>query len=167
MSENVQRDGAEITKKKTLISRGEKKKEEIPSRNCHPHHTTASRFINTAKQALLHMLSILSRYYATSESVQRDDHRSSFHDMLHFRYDEHRPSLHVEGLFSVSEPVGLPRVPWTEKTIERSPFFVLSGGHCFRGDLVGRTNFLFLFSGLQKLEQRTEKCIELRGEYVE
>jgi hypothetical protein len=33
-----------------------------------------------------------------SESVQRDDHRSSFHDMLQFRYDEHRPALHVEGL---------------------------------------------------------------------
>jgi hypothetical protein len=30
--------------------------------------------------------------------VLRDDHRSSFHDMLHFRYDEHRPALHVEGL---------------------------------------------------------------------
>ena len=25
----------------------------------------------------------------------------------------------------------------------------------------------FFFSGLQKLEQRTKKCIELRGEYVE
>jgi hypothetical protein len=36
-----------------------------------------------------------------SESVQRDDHRSSFHDMLHFRYDEHRPALHVEGLIAV------------------------------------------------------------------
>jgi hypothetical protein len=35
-----------------------------------------------------------------SESVQRDDHRSSFHDMLHFRYDEHRPALHVEGLMT-------------------------------------------------------------------
>jgi hypothetical protein len=27
-------------------------------------------------------------------------------------------------LFSGSGPVGLPPVPWTEKTIERSPFFV-------------------------------------------
>jgi hypothetical protein len=106
MSENVQRDGAEIAKKKTLISRGEKKNEEITSRNCHRHHTTTSRFINTTKQARLHLLSILSRYYATSESVQCDDHRSSFHDMLHFRYDEHGPSLHVEGLkglYCVSE----------------------------------------------------------------
>jgi len=30
---------------------------------------------------------------------------------------------------------------WTEKTIERSPFFVRRGGHCCRGDLVGRTIF--------------------------
>ena len=37
--------------------------------------------------------------------------------------------------------VGLPPVPWTEKTIERSPFFVRRGGHCYRGDQVGRTNF--------------------------
>jgi hypothetical protein len=32
-----------------------------------------------------------------SESVQRHDHRSSFHDMVHFRYDEQRPALHAEG----------------------------------------------------------------------
>jgi len=55
-----------------------------------------------------------------------------------------------------------------KKTIERSPFFVRRGGHCCRGDLVGRTTFGFFFlSGLQKLEQRAKKCIELRGEYVE
>jgi len=28
-----------------------------------------------------------------------------------------------------------------KKTIERSPFFVQRGGHCCRGDLVGRTTF--------------------------
>jgi len=56
----------------------------------------------------------------------------------------------------------------TEKeTIERSPFFVRRGDHCCRGDLVGRTNFWIFLSGLQKLEQRAKKCIELRGEYVE
>jgi len=73
-------------------------------------------------------------------------------------------------LFSGSGPVGLPPVPWTEKTIKRSPFFVRRGGHCYRGDLFGRTTFwplFFCFSGLQKLEQRAKKCIELRGEYVE
>jgi hypothetical protein len=30
---------------------------------------------------------------------------------------------------------------WTEKSIEGLPFFVLHGGHCCRGDLVGRTIF--------------------------
>jgi hypothetical protein len=85
-----------LQKRKPLFR--EEKKNEIISRNCLPHHTTASRFINTAKQARLHLLSMLSRYYEMSESVQRDDHRSSFHDMLYFRYDEHRPALHVESL---------------------------------------------------------------------
>ena len=54
------------------------------------------------------------------------------------------------------------------KTIEISSFFVRSGGHCCRGDLVGRTIiWIFFLSGLQKLEQRAKKFIELRGEYVE
>ena len=43
--------------------------------------------------------------------------------------------------FSGSGPVGLPPVLWTEKTIERSPFFVRRGDHCCPGDLVGRTTF--------------------------
>ena len=38
-------------------------------------------------------------------------------------------------------PVGLPPVPRTGKTIERSPIFFRRGGHCCRGDLVGRTTF--------------------------
>ena len=50
-------------------------------------------------------------------------------------------------------------------TIERSPFFVWRGGPCCRGDLVGRTTFWIFLSGLQKLEQRAKKCIELRGDY--
>jgi hypothetical protein len=87
---------AEIAKKKTLI-REEKKKRKTISRNCLPHHETASTFISTDKQARLHLLCMLSRY-AISESMQRDDHRSSFHDMVHFRYDEQRPALHAEGL---------------------------------------------------------------------
>ena len=40
----------------------------------------------------------------------------------------------------------------TEKKIERSPFFVRRGGHCCRGDLVGRTAFWIFLSGLQNLE---------------
>ena len=45
-------------------------------------------------------------------------------------------------LFSGSGPVGLLPVPWTDKLL----------------------NFL---SGLQKLEQRAKKCVELLGEFVE
>jgi len=44
--------------------------------------------------------------------------------------------------------------------------FIRRGGHCCRGHLVGQTIFWIFLSGLQKLEQRTKKCIELRGEYV-
>ena len=69
--------------------------------------------------------------------------------------------------FPGSGPVGLPPVPWTDKRIERSPFLVRCGGHCCRGDLVGRTKIWIFLSGLHKLEQRAKKCIELRGEYVE
>jgi len=35
--------------------------------------------------------------------------------------------------------------PGLKKTIERSPFFVRRGGHCCRGDLVGRTTLLNCF----------------------
>ena len=69
-------------------------------------------------------------------------------------------------LFSGSGPVELPPVPWTQKTIERSPFSVRRKGHCCRGDLVGRTILWIFLSGLRKLEQRSKKSIEL-GEYVE
>ena len=44
-------------------------------------------------------------------------------------------------LFSGSGPAGLPPVPWTEKAIENSQFFVRGGGHCCHADLVGRTTF--------------------------
>jgi len=64
-------------------------------------------------------------------------------------------------------PAGLPPVPWTEKTIEMSLFFVRRGGHCCRGDLVGRKNFWIFLNGLQIYSNRTKKCIELRGECVE
>ena len=40
--------------------------------------------------------------------------------------------------------------PGRKKTIESSPFFVRRGGHCCRGDLVGRTIFWIFLSGLQK-----------------
>ena len=57
-------------------------------------------------------------------------------------------------LFSGSGPVGLPPVPWTNKTIERSPFFVRRGGHCCRGDPVGRTTFSFFFECLANVRAK-------------
>ena len=55
-----------------------------------------------------------------------------------------------------------------KKKIEISPFLVRRGGHCCRGDLVGRTNFwIFFLSTLRVLEQRSKKWIELHEEYVE
>jgi len=59
--------------------------------------------------------------------------------------------------------------PGLEKSIEKSPFFARRGSHCCPGDLVGRTIILIFFfvCGLQKLEQRDKKFIELRGYYVE
>jgi hypothetical protein len=41
-------------------------------------------------------------------------------------------------LLSGSCLVGLPPIPWTEKTIDYSPFFAKHAGHCWRGDLLGR-----------------------------
>jgi len=70
-------------------------------------------------------------------------------------------------VFSGSGPVGLRPVSWTEKTIECLPFFFRRWGHCCNGEMVGRPNFYFFFSILQKLEQRPKKCVELHGEYVE
>jgi len=61
------------------------------------------------------------------------------------------PLSWLSTLFSGYDPVGLPPVPWTEKTNERSPFFVWCGGHCCRGDLVGRTNFWIFFEWLAKV----------------
>jgi hypothetical protein len=97
MSENVQREGCRDCKKENPEFE-RRKNEEIISRNCLPHHKKACTFFNMNKATPLNLLGMLSRYYATSESVQRDDHRSSFHDMVHFRQDEQRPALHAEGL---------------------------------------------------------------------
>ena len=70
-------------------------------------------------------------------------------------------------LFSGSGLVGLPPVPWTEKTIESSPFScyaeVIAAAEIW---MDGQPSEFFL-SGLQKLKQQAKKCIELRGEYVE
>jgi hypothetical protein len=51
------------------------KNEEIISRNCLPHHKRARTFPTTNKATPLYLLSMLSRYYAMSENVQRDGSR--------------------------------------------------------------------------------------------
>jgi len=56
--------------------------------------------------------------------------------------------------------------PGLKKTIESSPFSdaeVIAAAETW---LDGQPSDLFL-GGLQKLEQRAKKCVELRGEYVE
>ena len=68
--------------------------------------------------------------------------------------------------FSGSGPVGLPPVPWTEKQLKVRHFSsdaeIIAAAETW---LDGQ--YSDFFSGLQKLEQRAKKCIELRGEYVE
>ena len=54
-----------------------------------------------------------------------------------------------------------------KNTNEMSPFFVRPGGHCWRGDLVGRTKIWIFFEWLAKVRATGKKCIYLRGEYVE
>jgi len=63
---------------------------------------------------------------------------------LHDNASSHRELATQKKLFLDHPPysaVGVPCVPWTERTIARSPFFVRRGGHCCRGDLVGWTTF--------------------------
>ena len=48
-------------------------------------------------------------------------------------------------LFKFTQALISPQPCPTEKAIERSPFFVRRGGHCCRGDLLGRTAFRFFF----------------------
>ena len=75
------------------------------------------------------------------------------------------------------EETGLPGLPmsitypipwiWPCQTTTCSLDWKKNRGHCCCRDLVGQTTFWIFLSGLQKLEQRAKKCIELRGEYVE
>ena len=70
-------------------------------------------------------------------------------------------------LFPGSGPVGLPPVSWTQNQLKGLHFsfdaeVIAAGETWLDGQLSG-----FVFSGLQKLEQGAEKCIELRGENVE
>ena len=70
--------------------------------------------------------------------------------------------------FSGSGPVGLPPVLWTEKNNWKVTIFRPTGRSLLPRRPGWTDNFLnFFLSGLQKLEQRVKKCIELRGECVE
>ena len=69
--------------------------------------------------------------------------------------------------FSGSGSVGLPPVPWTEKTTERSHFSSDAEVIVAAETWLDGQPCEFYLSGLQKLEQRAKKCKELRGEYVE
>jgi len=71
-------------------------------------------------------------------------------------------------LFSGSGPVGLPPLPWTEKNNWKVAILRPTRSSLLPWRPGWTDNLLdFFFSGLQTLEQRTKKCIELRGEYVE
>jgi histone-lysine N-methyltransferase SETMAR len=60
---------------------------------------------------------------------------------------------------------------WTEETIERSPFFVdtvvIAAADTWLDGQPSEFFFFLCVCGLQKLEQRAKKRIELRGECVE
>jgi hypothetical protein len=70
-------------------------------------------------------------------------------------------------LFSGSSLVGLPPVPWTERKQSKDHHF----SPCAEAIAAAETWLdgqpIEILRGLQKLEQRAKKCIELRGECVE
>ena len=70
-------------------------------------------------------------------------------------------------LFYGSGPVGLQPVPWAEKQLKGGRFSSDAEVIAAAETWFDRQYSEFFFSGLQKLEQRAMKCIELRGEYVE
>ena len=63
-------------------------------------------------------------------------------------------------------PLDYQLFPGLKKQLKGRHFFIQHGGHCCRQDLVGQTTFQIFLSDLQKLEQGTKKCIELREEYA-
>ena len=70
-------------------------------------------------------------------------------------------------LFSGSGPVGLPPFPWTKKQWKGRYFSTDAEVIAAMETWLDGQRSEFLLSGLQKLEQWAEKCIELCGEYVE
>jgi hypothetical protein len=76
-------------------------------------------------------------------------------------------SLLPPPLYNGSGPIRLPTIPWAKNYLKGNHFLsdeeVIAAAETW---LDGKISSFFL-SGLQKLEQRAKKCIELRGEYVE
>jgi hypothetical protein len=70
-------------------------------------------------------------------------------------------------LFSGSGPVGLPPVPWPEKQLKGRHFSSYADVIAAVENWLDGQKSAFFLSGLQRLEQRAKKCIELRWEYVE
>ena len=70
-------------------------------------------------------------------------------------------------LFSGSGPVGLLPVLWTEKKKLKVRQFSSDAEVNAAAETWLDGQLSDFLSGLQKLEQRAKKCIELRGEYVE
>ena len=68
--------------------REQRKNEEIISSNCLPHHKRASSFTNKHEAAQLHLLTMLSRYWRMSESMQHDKQWSSFKEYPNFESRE-------------------------------------------------------------------------------
>jgi len=59
------------------------------------------------------------------------------------------------------------KLSYLKKTIESSPFLSDAEVIAAAETLLDGKPSAFFLSGLQTLEQRAKKCIELRGEYVE
>jgi hypothetical protein len=116
--------------------------------------------------------------------ILKEKCHGKFTKVVLFLHDNALPTVHTQPrrkcptwapvswsptLFSGSGPVGLPLVPWAEKTIEMSTFFIRRGLLPRRPGWTESVliSFFFFFIGLHELAQRTKKCIELHGEYVE
>jgi len=143
----------------------------------HPPHWLSSKGPNYHREVLFISTGAIEEHFEANAQAAGRSPRGSCSCTTMLRVPGHlqpgrnwptwASSILNTSLFSGSGPVGLPPVPWTKNTIERSPFFVRHGDHCCRGDLMdGQTSDFFL-SGLQTSEQRVKYCIELRGEYVE
>ena len=68
-------------------------------------------------------------------------HSVKLHRYIYLVMWQHDVKRHAATSPKIYRTVGSPSGPWTEKTIERLPIFVRRVGHCWCGDLVGRTTF--------------------------